>query len=102
VPRKQTAPRTVWVAEVLVSEAIAEKIRSKHGLDPYEIAAQIKPPPPRFGRYVTDHRGTRLYAKVRTRKRLDVLVILFPLGDDVWRLASAYVLERERRASWRT
>jgi hypothetical protein len=31
VPRKQTAPRTVWVAEVLVSEAIAEKIRSKHG-----------------------------------------------------------------------
>jgi hypothetical protein len=81
-----------------VSEAIAQKIRSKHGLDPYEIAAQVKSPPPKLGRHLTDHRGTRLYVQIRTRTQLVVLVVLYPLGDDVWRLASAYVLERERRA----
>ena len=99
MPRSSgTAPRTVWVAEVLVSEAVAEKIVSKHGLDPYEIATLVKSPPPRFGRYVTNHRGTRLYVKIRTGQRLGVLVVLYPVGDDVWRLASAYVLERQRRA----
>lgn len=99
VPRRlRTAPRVVWVAEALVSQAIADKIRSKHGLDPGEIAILIKSPPPRVGRYVVDHRGTRLYVMVRTRRRLPVLVVMYPMGDDVWRLASAYVQERQRRA----
>ena len=96
--RKRAAPRTIWIADVLVSEAIAEKIHSKHGLDPLQIATLVTSPPPRFGRYVTDHRGTRLYVKVRTGREVGILVVLYPLGDDVWRLASAYVLERERRA----
>jgi hypothetical protein len=96
--KKRTAPRTIWIAEVLVSEMIAEKIRSKHGLDPDEIATLAKSPPPRIGRYVADHRGTRLYVKLSTREKRGVLVVLYPLGNDVWRLASAYVLERQRRA----
>jgi hypothetical protein len=99
VPRKKrTAPRTIWIAEVLVSEGIAEKITSKHGLDPDEIATLTKSPPPKIGRWVTDQRGTRLFVKIRTSTELSVLVVLYPLGDDIWRLASAYVLERQRRA----
>jgi hypothetical protein len=77
VPRRnRPAPRTIWIAEVLVSEAIAEKIHSKHRLDPYQIATRIKSPPPRFGRYVTDHRGTRLYVRLRTGRGVGVLVVL--------------------------
>lgn len=74
----------------------AEKIRSKHGLDPDEIATLVKSPPPKIGRHVADHRGTRLYVKVSTAEKQGVLVVLYPLADDVWRLASAYVLERQR------
>jgi hypothetical protein len=96
--RTGTAPRVIWVADVLISISIAEKIRSKHGLDPDEIAALVKSPPPRVGRYITDQRGARLYVKVRTREKLGVLVVLYPVGDDLWRLASAYVLERQRGA----
>jgi hypothetical protein len=45
VPRKKrTVPRTIWIAEVLLSEMIIEKIRSKHGLDPDEIARLVKVP----------------------------------------------------------
>lgn len=94
---KKKAPRTVWIADILVSDRIAEKIRSKHGLDPDEIVSLVLSPPPRLGRYVTDDRGTRLYVTVPLGNQT-ILVVLHPYGDDVWRLASAYVQDRPRRA----
>jgi hypothetical protein len=63
-----------------------------------EIVALATSPPPRAGRYVTDDRGTRLYLKLRTHRKQVIRVVLHPLGDDTWRLASAYVIERGRRA----
>jgi hypothetical protein len=95
---KGKRPLTVWIAEVQVSPAIAAKVQGKHGLDPSEIAELAMSPPPKAGQYVTDQRGTRLYLTVRTRDKQAIRVVLYPLGDDTWRLASAYVIERGRRA----
>lgn len=91
-------PRFVWVAEVLVSDATAGKIRAKHDLDPAEIAALVQSPPPRLGRWVRDERGARLYVQVTTAKRQDVLLVLYPASGQVWRLVSAYVLVPHGRA----
>jgi hypothetical protein len=92
------APKAAWIAEIQVSERTTAKIRSKHALDPDEIVALACSPPPRAGRYVRDERGTRLLVKVQDREQRVVLVVLYPLGDDIWALASAYVVGRRRRA----
>ncbi len=97
MPREKP-PLHVWVGDVLVSAATARKILTKHGLNPDEIAKLAKSPPPRIGRFVRDERGSRLYLSVRNAAGQDVLVVLYPAGDDVWHLASAYVQKRPRRA----
>lgn len=94
MPRR-TQPRLVFIADVLVSDAVAATIRARSGLDPAEIVSLVQSPPPRIGRWVHDDRGTRLYVRARTRSRGDLLVVLCPLGSDAWRLASAHVLPRE-------
>ena len=98
-PRKDDrTPKAVWIAEIQVSERTAEKIRSKHPLDPSEIVGLVGSPPPRAGRYVRDERGYRLLVKVHDRERRVILVVLYPLGAEIWALASAYVVGRRRRA----
>ena len=91
-------PRVVFIADVLVSDAVAAKIRARSDVDPAEIVSLVQSPPPRLGRWVHDDRGTRLYVRARTRSGQDLLVVLYPLGSDAWRLASAHVQRRERGA----
>jgi hypothetical protein len=92
---KRTQPRLVFVADVLVSDAVAAKIRVQCDLEAREIVSLVQSPPPRIGRWVHDDRGTRLYVRARTKSGRDVLVVLYPLGSDAWRLASAYVQPTE-------
>jgi hypothetical protein len=94
----RTPPRVVFIADVLVSDAVAAKIRVQSDLDPAEIVSVVQSPPPRIGRWIQDHRGTRLFVRARTRSGREVLVVLYPLGSDAWRLASAHVQAREREA----
>jgi hypothetical protein len=83
---------------VVLSQRCADKIRDKHGLDPDQVVRLVQSPPPREGRYVhDDERGTRLLIMVNLDQQ-GVLAVLRPLGDDAWRLVSAYVLKRRRRA----
>lgn len=86
-----------FIAEVLVSDAVAAKIRAG-GLDPAEVVSVLQSPPPRIGRWVRDDRGTRLYVRARTKAGSELLLVLYPVGSDAWRLASAHVQRRERRA----
>ncbi len=99
MPRTK-APWVVWVADILVSGPTAAKIRGKHGLDPDEIAKLVSSPPLRAGTFVRDQRGARLYVKVRNAAGQEVLVVLCPLADEIWRLAGAYVQAPSQRASW--
>jgi hypothetical protein len=91
-------PRVVFIADVLLSDAVAAKIRAESDLDPTEIVSLVQSPPPRVGRWVHGDRGTRLLVRARTRAGRDVLVVLYPLGSDAWRLAGAHGLRRERGA----
>jgi hypothetical protein len=91
-------PRFAWIAEVLVTDATAGKIRAKHELDPGEIATLVRSSPPRIGRWVSDEHGTRLYVQVTTSARQDVLAVLYPANGEVWHLVSAYMLAPRQRA----
>jgi hypothetical protein len=85
----------VFIADVLVSDAAAAKIRGLIDIDPAEIVSLLRSPLPRIGRWVDDDHGTRLYLRARTRTGRDLLIVLSPLGSDAWRLTSAYVQERK-------
>jgi hypothetical protein len=67
----------------------AEKIRAKHHLDPADIVAAVQAPPRHLGR--RDQDGEKVYMIVRIGQT-SVLVVLYPAGEDVWRLASADVI----------
>jgi len=67
-------------------------------LDPAEIISLVQSLPPRIGRWVRDDRGTRLLVRTRTRSGDDLLLVLYPLGSDAWRLASAHGQPREHGA----
>lgn len=97
MPRR-TRPRVVFIAEVLVSDAVAAKIRAGCDVEAREIVSLVQSPPPRIGRWVCDDRGARLYVRARARAGRELLVVLYPLGSDAWRLASAHVQQRERGA----
>ena len=87
-------PRSLWVARLIISEATAGKLSTKHGLVPREVRDAV------VGvaglRYVWhDHpdRGRRALVEVRIRDRRCV-VVLYPVDDpagDVYALGSAYV-----------
>ena len=97
---KRTQPRVAFIAEVLVSDVVAARIRARSDLDPAEVVSLVQSPLPRIGRWVHDDRGTRLYVRARSRSGRDLLVVLSPLGSDAWRLASVYVQASEHGASW--
>ena len=88
----------VFIAEVLVSDAVAAKIRARCDMDAREVVSLVQSPPARIGRWVHGDRGTRLHIRARTKSGRDLLVVLYPLGSDAWRLASAYVQPAEHGA----
>jgi hypothetical protein len=86
-------PRSLWVASLIISEATAEKLSAKHGLDPREVRAEI------VGvaglKYVwhdDPERGRRALVEISIGDRRCVAV-LYPVDDaagDSYALGSAY------------
>jgi hypothetical protein len=85
----------IWVAHLVVSDRTAEKLRTRHHLEPAAVVAAVQCRRFLFGRRVHDHRGTRVMVQVRIGDRR-VLVVLYPAGDDVWHLGSAYEIRGRR------
>jgi hypothetical protein len=83
----------LWVADLLISEATATKIRAAHSLEPADVRDEVVC---RSGlHYVWDddpERGLRAIVQIRMNG-VDVYVVLYdahhPLGD-VYHLGSAY------------
>ena len=85
---------SLWVAHLIVSEATAQKLAAKHGLDWREVRDAIVCV--RGLRYTWHHhpvRGWRAMAEVRLRERR-CIAMLYPVGDlssDVFALGSTYL-----------
>ena len=88
-------PSVIWIAQVNVSARTAGKIRGRHHLDPYQVVEAILSPPVRVARWARDRNGRRqVLIPVRLGNK-QLLVVLYPAGDDVWNLASAYEVSRD-------
>jgi hypothetical protein len=94
--KKRPKDKVVWVAQVVVSDKTVEKIRSAHHLEPRDIIDAIASPPAQLGRRDRDN-PAKVYLEVRINGQT-VLVVLYDAGDDVWNLASAYVIAGQQGA----
>ncbi len=82
----------VWVAELRVSKATKEKLAARHNLDVDDVRLAIQCV--EGLRYTWDDdpiRGLRAIVEATVGNH-PVAVVLYPIGDDVWRLGSAYRL----------
>jgi hypothetical protein len=92
-------PESLWVAELLISDWTAHKIRTQHGLDPDDVRhAVLCTRGLVFGWNEHPERGLRALVRTVIRGR-EVLIVLYPAGDDaiedVYHLGSAYHLHNE-------
>jgi hypothetical protein len=83
----------VYIAEIVISDAMAEKIQSKHGVAPDEVREACQAPN-RYRRaawHTHPEYGRRLIVFGSTRAGRIIKVILQPvdLTDGVWRLRTA-------------
>lgn len=88
--------RVLWVAVLHISDRTAQKLRSKHDIEPDDVRDAVVCRPRLF--YVEDihpERGHRMIVSARIRE-VPSYVVLYPDdGDpfgDVWHLGSAYPL----------
>jgi hypothetical protein len=83
--------RSIWIAQLRISDATAYKLRSVHQFDPDEIRQEIQAVPGlTYSSHVHPEYGWRalLFITIRYQR---VLVVLFPTDDpEVWNLGSAY------------
>jgi hypothetical protein len=88
---------TVWVADLRISPATAEKITREHGLSADEVNDAVKCVPGlRFTWNDHPERGRRAIVEVSIRG-CRCLIVLYPRLDDAfgdaWNLGSAYPIE---------
>lgn len=83
----------IWVAELLVTDPVASKIRSRHGLDPGEVRDALVGLRGVSGLWHHDPvRGTRLLVELSISS-VPAPVVLYPVESplgDVWALATAF------------
>lgn len=83
----------MWVAELLVSDAVAAKVAGRHGIDVAELRAALGDLRGIAGRWDDDlDRGRRVYAELEVGGAT-VRAVLYPVESthgDTWALASAY------------
>jgi hypothetical protein len=90
---------TIWIARLLISERIADKITDIHGITPREVRAAVERVEGlEFSWVYEPERGrSDPYAIVRTEIRnRDALVVVYPTedpADHLWRLASVYHID---------
>lgn len=80
----------IWVAELRVSDTTRHKLASVHNLD-LEVVRDALVCVEGLPYYWDNDRDRGLRAIVDTYVNgIFVKVVLYPVGDDVWRLGSAY------------
>lgn len=80
----------IWVAQLRISDATRAKLIGRHHLDADEVRREVQCVEGLS--YWWDHdpeRGTRAMVEVVVQGR-PIVVVLYPAGDDVWNLGSAY------------
>lgn len=86
-------PSSIWIAELHISDRTAEKIRSKHGIEPDDLrTALVAVRGLQFVWHEHEERGLRAIVETTVGKRR-VLAVLYPVASplgDVWNLGSAY------------
>lgn len=85
----------IWVAVLMISDKVAEKIISKHGITPDEVRQAVLCTPRLRGRQeIDDVRGLRYYLRVTVRGRT-CLAVLYPSPKDpeTFALGSIYEVE---------
>ena len=88
VPR----PTRVWIAEIVCSDRVAHKIRTKHGVDVHQVREAVQFYGYRDARWhVHPERGERLIVRGKdfTGKSLIVLLKPLDLDDGTFRLVTA-------------
>jgi hypothetical protein len=86
----------VWVAQLFISEAVAQKINQRHRIEPHEVRSEVVCVAGLRGRW-DDHpeRGRRAVIDISIRGRL-AAVVLYPrehqMGD-AWNLGSIYFVD---------
>jgi len=84
----------IWVAELLISDRTAEKIRTKHGIEPQEVKDEVQCARLRCTWDTDQERGERALVEAFIRGRR-TLAVLYPAGhpaSDVWHLGSIYFI----------
>lgn len=91
---------TIWIADLRISDRTAEKLRSKHHLDPADVrAALVGVQGLRFSWHEHPDRGSRAIVETTVAARR-VLVVLYPVAGamgDTWNLGSAYPVSGPHR-----
>lgn len=82
---------SVWVARLIISSRVAEKITSKHGLQVADLRAAVVGIARLGGRWDDDPERGRRFLLVVSIGSDEVLLVLYPTEErDVWKLGSAY------------
>lgn len=83
-------PQRLWVAQLLISDATAAKIRGRHHLDPHDVNDAVVCREGLEYEWNDDpERGLRAIVETVIGSK-PVWVVLYPAGDDVYHLGSAY------------
>lgn len=91
---------TIWIAHLLISERIANKIIERHGISPDEVRTAVEKVAGLDFSWVYEPERGRFnpYVIVRTQiQGRDALVVIYPTDDPMdleWRLASVYYVDR--------
>ena len=85
---------TIWIAELLISERTAQKLRIKHGLNPADVRRALLATRGLRARRIRDEeRGERFLVRSSVNGE-DCLAVLHDASstdaDSVWRLATMY------------
>jgi hypothetical protein len=89
---------TIWIARLLISERVAQKIIEVHGISPDKVRAAVERVEGLDFSWVYEPERGRVnpYVIVRTKIRgEDALVVVFPTDDPTdneWRLGSTYYI----------
>ena len=82
-------PLIVYVAVVQASDHVLEKIGSKHGIAHHEVNECVHPSSVLRSAWTEDERGPRLLILGATASGRRLRIVLYPVGDGVWRLGTA-------------